>query len=195
MRHHATVEKSQYGFYLEGGQVTIEDCSITDNYEFGVYVWGLPTLVLRDSTIGKNGEAGVYGWMTESVVIERNSIDGNGGDGINLWGTSSYEGYLICDNAVTNNKGIGIAIKTYAGESVTIYRNSVQSNMEGISLTYAGSCDGTLCGALYMDDNYVRYNKGCGIRGYCRGSIISCSGNSVGYNNPDFCDADGQECR
>lgn len=181
--------------YINKIGITIKDCVIQSNKDYGVYltyssnnmlvgntlmtnsIFGLYLLtscnsnIVTGNTVQYNNNVGIYLSTNGSNNFTGNIIKNNNGRGIYL---SLSNNNVILDNNIQNNYGAGISISNSSNNTLT--GNIVQNNYDGISLT-STSNNNTITG------NIIQNNNGTGV--YLGSSSSNCSvvGNEVLSNN------------
>ena len=88
--------------------VTIEDSTIHDSQQSGVYVYE-SNLVLRRSSVSANGGVGIFA-TTSSVVADQSTISNNGNKGVQITLSPTYQGVQsrLTRNTISQNAGTGV---------------------------------------------------------------------------------------
>ncbi|MHA1303352.1 MAG: NosD domain-containing protein [Candidatus Heimdallarchaeaceae archaeon] len=147
---------STYGIYIHGSTVTayfiISDCYI-DAVSRGIYITGIANgiAVIENNTIVNNDEAGIYIDQTDNVNITDNTVLKNG-KGIYL----NYASYTLIDNnTCVSNTYSGIYVYT-SSNYADITHNNCSYNEKGIYLQ--GSDGKVLNNTIsYNDKNGIEF--------------------------------------
>jgi len=104
-------------------KVTLNNCSIAGDKEYGVFLWDNSNCSISNSAIWENGdnneEANIFVYNEEGSLI-MNSHVGSGPNGIRLF---SCSGMFIADNSISNATQAGIYL--YESSSNTITNNTI----------------------------------------------------------------------
>lgn len=149
------------GILITGTSSTVEDCIISNNHLYGIYIYGSTDNNILNNTIQNNGE-GIRCWYSSSNNISENQIEDNE-FGIRNWNSNQN---TIINNVFSNNDKYGAFI--YNCSQTTIIQNSIDHSLYGIRLWSS---------TLQPITNNHIMNNSCGIY------FDSTSGNNVVYNN------------
>jgi parallel beta-helix repeat protein len=157
--------------------VTLNNCSITGDKEYGVFLWGNSNCSILNSEISENGrstdEANVVstGEVGSSIT---NNVVSSGFHGIRLFSSS---GMTIAHNSVSNASEVGFYL--YESSSNTIINNTIaDSGSYAIRLHSRGSGS-----TLNVMQNNTLSGGGSGIYFSCDANYGGdLSNNSISYN-------------
>jgi parallel beta-helix repeat protein len=154
--------------------VRIENCTVEDCHQYGVYLNISKNCKLLGNTVQNNSNGIRLNTSANNNTVTGNTVQNNGGSGIYL-NSSSHN--IITGNTVQNNSSQGIFLNSSSNNN-TITGNTVQNNSRhGIYLDSANNS--TITG------NTVQNNRGQGIYLYSSPNN-TITGNTV-QNNSSYC--------
>jgi hypothetical protein len=139
--------------YLQGGSLTIEDCTIfnfggASPNGFGVIVnntSGEARLTIIDSTLSNNGTAtsggglGIFPTGTGGVraTLRNVNLVNNFFTGITMTttGTTGQSNLVVEDSTIANNVGVGLAASSTGQINLTVNNSSLSNNSTGLVAT------------------------------------------------------------
>lgn len=109
--------------YASQSTVTIRDCKIHDNQDYGVMVMGvLDSCIVYNNQIYNNSNSGIYAGYSTKSIISGNLIYNNNG-----WGVFSYLSHAtFVNNTITGNTSGGINFRNTSENE--LYNNIIYSN-------------------------------------------------------------------
>jgi parallel beta-helix repeat protein len=132
------------GITSDGGSVTLEKSTISNNQGTGIFVYDSGTLTMSDSTVSGNGATGTGGidvW-TGTATILRSTVANNLASGTTTGGVSNSGIMTITESTITGNDGDGDPGGVGNSGSLTITATIIAGN------TYGGGghtdCQGTI---------------------------------------------------
>ena len=182
--------KSGNGIYVAGGNLSIENCTISGNsntYLSGGIHNTAGTLTITGSTISGNTAGfggGIYNW-DGSITITGSTISGNtsydhGGGGIYNLGTLTITESIISSNSATDYNGGGI----YNTGTLTITRSTISDNTadygDGGGICSCGTTASLIIIGSTISDN-TTYDNGGGIYNGL-GSLLAIKGSIISDN-------------
>jgi len=186
-----SIEGFEHGIHLDWStNINITGNRIANN-KVGIYSYQHFTGTICENEIIANNESGIYLIYPSTAFIFKNNIANNNGSGIESTGGR----FVISENNVTDNKGVGIAL--YSSGYSEISYNDISNNSKGILLSWYSNNNNVFGNNLtdnwagiwlemssynILDNNYIGVkNKDFGVYG-----IYLNSGNypgSCAYNN------------
>jgi len=150
--NYARILFGENGLYIYNANATIKNSNISNNSNYGVYLYGTSNTSKIDSCYITNNVTGVYaswaGWGNE-IIVSNSIISGNSNSGFfNNSAAMSEHNCIIKDNTaygiyfdgvgqstITGNtlSGSGTAIYSTSG-NVTISKNTIQNNNKGVEV-------------------------------------------------------------
>ena len=140
------------GISANNANVTIKECIISDNNNYGLCACKGSTLSLSDNIFCRNGANGIFLDGIRSADIHHNTCSYNGHHGISVAENSTAN---LTQNDCCNNKYSGIYFGL--GSSGSVKNNACRSNdYQGIIVTGSGT-------NVAIQDNTFTDNNYCGI--------------------------------
>ena len=129
---------------LVSGNTTIENCIITGNNLYGIYLKEDPFTFIKNNTIHDNKEYGIQVYLSNGTRVHDNKLYNNGGESIKVVDTYNYE---VAFNECWNNKANSIYI--WLAHFGYVFNNTIYDckNHDGIYLDW--------CSGVEVYYNYV----------------------------------------
>jgi len=142
IENNPVTRSGRYGIYLQGGRTEsiVADSSVESSGSYGLYAV-ISDLNVENVTITDNTNSGIYFTSGKAFTIRNSTIDGNGG-GIIYSGSATGDA-IVEDNIITNNTGSGVLIRLAEENSATLKNNKIDNNAgsssDGIYCNIAGT--------------------------------------------------------
>jgi parallel beta-helix repeat protein len=166
IENNPVTRSGRYGIYLRGVKTgsTVANFNVESSGSHGLYSVS-SDLNLENVTITDNTNLGIYFYSGKAFTLRNSTINGNGG-GIIYGGNAAIGDAVVEDNIITNNIGSGVSISLIEGKSATVANNKIDNNVgsssDGIYVSIAGTG-----GLMIIENNPVTRSGRYGI--YLRG--------------------------
>ena len=161
IENNPVTRSGRYGIYLRNVKTgsTISDFNVQNSGSYGLYAVS-SDLNVENVTITDNTNSGIYFTSGKAFTIRNSTIDGNGG-GI-IYAGSATGNAVVEDNIITNNIGSGVSISLAEEKSATVKNNKIDNNAgsssDGIYCNIAGTG-----GMVTIENNAVTRSGRYGI--------------------------------
>ena len=193
-----------YGIEFMGNtDIRVDNCTITNNSDNGIYVTSSDRMVFEDNTIQWNLLFGIYTFQSTDIEVTDNLVSNNAfgiyidncadgevkdnvaidndGVGIGLFDSGGLSPFWVHHNRVERNalvfagleSGISVAGFSTADNNI-IEDNEIVENHKGIMLRYSGSKDNVVRRNIIKDNKWgIENNNGAGPNTFYHNTFIN----------------------